>query len=201
MTEPPKARVATASLAGCFGCHMAILDIDERLIDLMALVEIDRSPLTDKETLHAALRHRDHRRRLLQRGKRPRSAGVPAQLRRADRAWAMRDHGRAAGDAQRHHAFRRAAARVPGGGLYHRSGHPEHDPQHPQRSRAAALLDKVYPCSDVVRNRLQDPRLRTHGRRVIFDDAEPACSTANSAASSAKHPVRLGGRRRWPNPD
>ncbi len=43
----PKARIATASLAGCFGCHMAILDIDERLIDLMALVEFDRSPLTD----------------------------------------------------------------------------------------------------------------------------------------------------------
>jgi NAD-reducing hydrogenase small subunit len=32
MTEPmSKARVATASLAGCFGCHMAILDIDERI--------------------------------------------------------------------------------------------------------------------------------------------------------------------------
>jgi NAD-reducing hydrogenase small subunit len=49
MTELRKARVATASLAGCFGCHMAILDMDERLIDLMARVEIDRSPLTDKK--------------------------------------------------------------------------------------------------------------------------------------------------------
>jgi NAD-reducing hydrogenase small subunit len=47
MTEPRKARVATVSLAGCFGCHMAILDIDERLIDLMERVEFDRSPLTD----------------------------------------------------------------------------------------------------------------------------------------------------------
>ncbi|GAA0775959.1 NADP oxidoreductase [Roseibium denhamense] len=44
-----KARIATASLAGCFGCHMAILDIDERLIDLMKLVDVDRSPLTDKK--------------------------------------------------------------------------------------------------------------------------------------------------------
>lgn len=42
-----KARVATVSLAGCFGCHMSILDIDERLIDLVELVEFDRSPLTD----------------------------------------------------------------------------------------------------------------------------------------------------------
>ena len=46
-TEPRKARIATVSLAGCFGCHMAILDMDARLIELMKLVEIDRSPLTD----------------------------------------------------------------------------------------------------------------------------------------------------------
>jgi len=41
MTELRKARVATASLAGCFGCHMAILDMDERLIDLMGRVDLD----------------------------------------------------------------------------------------------------------------------------------------------------------------
>lgn len=50
MTEPRKARVATVSLAGCFGCHMAILDMDERLVALMQKVEIDRSPLTDLKT-------------------------------------------------------------------------------------------------------------------------------------------------------
>jgi NAD-reducing hydrogenase small subunit len=49
VVDLPKARVATASLAGCFGCHMAILDMDERLIDLMSRVEVDRSPLTDKK--------------------------------------------------------------------------------------------------------------------------------------------------------
>ncbi len=42
-----KLRVATTSLAGCFGCHMSLLDIDERLLDLLELVEFDRSPLTD----------------------------------------------------------------------------------------------------------------------------------------------------------
>ncbi len=47
MPELRKARIATASLAGCFGCHMALLDIDERLIELMKLVEFDRSPLND----------------------------------------------------------------------------------------------------------------------------------------------------------
>jgi NAD-reducing hydrogenase small subunit len=46
-TQQRKLRVATTSLAGCFGCHMSMLDIDERLFDLLELIEFDRSPLTD----------------------------------------------------------------------------------------------------------------------------------------------------------
>lgn len=42
-----KLKVATTSLAGCFGCHMSFLDIDERLLELMSVAEFDRSPLTD----------------------------------------------------------------------------------------------------------------------------------------------------------
>jgi NAD-reducing hydrogenase small subunit len=42
-----KKTVATVSLAGCFGCHMSLLDIDERLFDLLELVEFDRSPIDD----------------------------------------------------------------------------------------------------------------------------------------------------------
>ncbi len=42
-----KLRVATTSLAGCFGCHMSFLDIDERILELIERVEFDRSPLTD----------------------------------------------------------------------------------------------------------------------------------------------------------
>jgi NAD-reducing hydrogenase small subunit len=42
-----KLRIATTSLAGCFGCHMSLLDIDERLFDLLELIEFDRSPFTD----------------------------------------------------------------------------------------------------------------------------------------------------------
>ena len=45
-------RIATASLCGCFGCHMSFLDIDERLIDLVDIVEFDRSPINDIKTLH-----------------------------------------------------------------------------------------------------------------------------------------------------
>jgi NAD-reducing hydrogenase small subunit len=40
-------RIATASLAGCFGCHMSLLDLDERFLDLAELVEFDRSPIND----------------------------------------------------------------------------------------------------------------------------------------------------------
>jgi NAD-reducing hydrogenase small subunit len=42
-----KPKVATASLAGCFGCHMSILDIDERILDLIELVDFDKSPVDD----------------------------------------------------------------------------------------------------------------------------------------------------------
>jgi NAD-reducing hydrogenase small subunit len=44
---PRKYKVATVSLAGCFGCHMSFLDIDERLLELLQHVDFDRSPLTD----------------------------------------------------------------------------------------------------------------------------------------------------------
>ena len=44
---PRKLRIATCSLAGCFGCHMSFLDVDEALSDLIEHIEFDRSPLTD----------------------------------------------------------------------------------------------------------------------------------------------------------
>ncbi len=39
--------VATTSLAGCFGCHMSILDIDDRILQLIDLVEFNKSPVND----------------------------------------------------------------------------------------------------------------------------------------------------------
>ncbi len=47
----PRLKIATCSLAGCFGCHMSLLDLDERLFDLAERVELDRSPLTDIKEL------------------------------------------------------------------------------------------------------------------------------------------------------
>lgn len=45
-----KPKVATVFLAGCFGCHMSFLDIDERLEQLVELVDLSKSPLTDIKT-------------------------------------------------------------------------------------------------------------------------------------------------------
>ncbi|MBK9290769.1 MAG: NADP oxidoreductase [Bacteroidetes bacterium] len=42
--------IATTSLAGCFGCHMSILDIDERILQLIELVEFNKSPVDDIKT-------------------------------------------------------------------------------------------------------------------------------------------------------
>ena len=42
-----KPKLATASLAGCFGCHMSLLDIDDRILQLIELVDFDKSPIDD----------------------------------------------------------------------------------------------------------------------------------------------------------
>lgn len=42
-----KKTVATTSLAGCFGCHMSMLDIDLGILDIIDLVDFDKSPLND----------------------------------------------------------------------------------------------------------------------------------------------------------
>ena len=45
--------IATASLAGCFGCHMSFLDIDERILQLVELVDFNKSPINDIKTFTA----------------------------------------------------------------------------------------------------------------------------------------------------
>jgi len=39
--------IATTSLAGCFGCHMSLLDIDDRILGLADMVEFNKSPIND----------------------------------------------------------------------------------------------------------------------------------------------------------
>lgn len=42
-----KKRIATAWLAGCSGCHMSFLDLDERLFGLMEAADLVFSPIAD----------------------------------------------------------------------------------------------------------------------------------------------------------
>ena len=42
-----KVKIATDWLAGCAGCHMSFLDIDERIVKLLESVEFTSSPVTD----------------------------------------------------------------------------------------------------------------------------------------------------------
>lgn len=51
-----KPRIATTSLAGCFGCHMSLLDIDERILELIDLIELDKSPINDLKRFNGRCR-------------------------------------------------------------------------------------------------------------------------------------------------
>ena len=42
-----KPKVASDWLAGCAGCHMSFLDLDERIVELLKLVELRATPITD----------------------------------------------------------------------------------------------------------------------------------------------------------
>jgi len=42
-----KPKVASDWLAGCAGCHMSLLDIDERIVQIAELVDLRATPITD----------------------------------------------------------------------------------------------------------------------------------------------------------
>ncbi len=44
---PQKVTVATDWLGGCAGCHMSLLDIDERIVALLERVQLTSTPITD----------------------------------------------------------------------------------------------------------------------------------------------------------
>lgn len=50
-----RVRLATVWLGGCAGCHMSLLDLDERLLDLHAAVELVYGPLVDAKEFPAAV--------------------------------------------------------------------------------------------------------------------------------------------------
>ena len=53
MNAPRKLKVATASLAGCFGCHTSFLDIDER--NRINLAELFEEVYVTEETVDSGL--------------------------------------------------------------------------------------------------------------------------------------------------
>jgi NAD-reducing hydrogenase small subunit len=46
-TAARRPRVATVWLAGCSGCHMSFLDLDERLLELAAVADVVYTPVAD----------------------------------------------------------------------------------------------------------------------------------------------------------
>ncbi len=44
-------KLATVWLGGCSGCHMSLLDIDERILEVAKLAEIVKSPVVDGKEL------------------------------------------------------------------------------------------------------------------------------------------------------
>lgn len=42
-----KPRLATVWLGGCAGCHMSLLDLDERIVDVLSLLDLVYSPIAD----------------------------------------------------------------------------------------------------------------------------------------------------------
>jgi NAD-reducing hydrogenase small subunit len=138
-----KLRVATTSLAGCFGCHMSFLDIDERLLDLIELIEFDRSPLTDikhcgpcdiglieggicnAENIHVLREFRKNCKVLIAIGACAVNGGLPAQRNNIDLGQCMQE------------------VYLTGEGIL--NGQIPNDPELP------LPLDKVHPIHEIVR--------------------------------------------------
>jgi NAD-reducing hydrogenase small subunit len=43
----PKPKISSDWLAGCAGCHMSLLDIDERILKVIELADLRSTPITD----------------------------------------------------------------------------------------------------------------------------------------------------------
>ncbi|MBN2431690.1 MAG: NADP oxidoreductase [Acidobacteria bacterium] len=141
-----KPKIATASLAGCFGCHMSLLDIDERILDLVELVDFDKSPINDlkkftgkvqiglieggcstDENVQVLRDFRRHCEILISVGDCATQGGIPAMRNTVPLLECLEE------------------AYCNGPTVYNPSGAIPNDPEVP------LLLDKVYPCHEVVK--------------------------------------------------
>ncbi len=141
-----KPKIATCSLAGCFGCHMSILDIDERILQLIELVEFDKSPVDDikeftgrcriglieggcanEENVHTLQEFRRHCDILVSVGDCAQSGGVPAMRNTIPLRECLDE------------------AYLNGPTVYNVSGQVPNDPELP------LCLNRVMPCHEVVK--------------------------------------------------
>jgi NAD-reducing hydrogenase small subunit len=142
--RPPRLTLGTLPLAGCFGCHMSFLDIDERIFALLERVTLGPSPLTDvrnvevcdiglveggvcnEDNVHALRDFRARCRTLVAVGACAINGGLPA----------LRNH-LPVGDVLAY-VYRDAPGLRPGAAV------PD-DPELPR------LLDRIHPVHEVVR--------------------------------------------------
>lgn len=147
-----KPRLATASLAGCFGCHMSLLDIDERILQLAERVDFDRSPINDlkkfaghcriglveggvanEENVKVLKSFRENCDILVVMGECAIMGGIPALRNGLPLSECLEE------------AYRRGPT------VYNPTGQLPNDPALP------LLLDRVYPCRDIVKVDLSIP--------------------------------------------
>ncbi|NJN27299.1 MAG: NADP oxidoreductase [Cyclobacteriaceae bacterium] len=143
-----KTIVATTSLAGCFGCHMSFLDIDEKILDLIELVEFNKSPINDikeftrmcdiglieggccnNENVHVLRNFRAHCKILVSVGECAIMGGLPALRNAIPLSECMAE----------------AYLHGPSVAGNNENGIMPNDPELP------VILDKVYPCHEIVR--------------------------------------------------
>jgi NAD-reducing hydrogenase small subunit len=146
MANDEKPKVATASLAGCFGCHMSILDIDDRILKLIELVDFNKSPIDDiktfttrcavglieggccnEENVHNLQEFRKHCDILISMGDCATMGGIPAMRNNIPLQECLDE------------------AYLSGPTIHNPAGIIPNDPELP------LLLNKVYPCHEVVK--------------------------------------------------
>ena len=155
--EKVKIRLATTSLAGCFGCHMSFLDIDERLFELAELAEFDRSPLTDIKhcgpcdiaLIEGGVCNADN-------------VHVCANCAPTPRSWSPSAPARSTA------AFRRCATASTSTTFSTASiATVTDEPCVPNSPELPLALDKVYPLNEIVRVDYSLPGLSAVGRRDL----------------------------------
>lgn len=139
-----KAKIATGHFTGCFGCHMSLLDIDERILELVELVEFGKSPINDikrfdgmvdvglieggvsnEENVEFLKMFRKHSKTLIAMGSCAITGGVPAMRNTVPLKECLEE------------AFLNGPTVVDG--------------LIPNDDEIPILLDKVYPCHEIVK--------------------------------------------------